>query len=258
MSWGAVAMIGGAIIGGVASNSAASKSASAAKNASNQAAQAAENELEMQREARDEARKIFTPYSQEGAAARRLYNGAMGIGVGGSTDPAALASARSAYDTSFESSPYWRDAQFATGQAMNALQSTNAAMGRGGSINSGKALRAASDIQQGYRGQATQNYLSSLGGIVDTGLTADSGIASGGQTYANNAGNALRNSAALQGQYGLASAAAYGNSMSDIAGFAGYAGGQSYFRNQKPNTGGGSRNTFDWSVQPVPTFGGGG
>lgn len=238
----AAVMIGSAVIGGVASSSAASKSSSAAKSASNQAAQAAANELAMQREARDEARTIFTPYSKEGTAARRLYNGAMGIGVGGSTDPAALASARNDYDSNFEASPFWRDAQYATGEAMNALQSTNAAMGRGGSINSGKALRAASDIQQSYRGQATQNYLSSLGGIVDTGLTADSGIASGGQTYANNAGNALRNSAALQGQYGLAGAQAYGQAASDIAGLAGYVGsnwgswspgGQSYFNKQQ-------------------------
>ncbi len=231
----AAAIIGSAVIGAGVSASAASKQAKAAKNAANQAAATASQEMEMQREARDEARKIFTPYSQEGAAARRIYNGAMGIGVGGSTDPAALAAARADYDTSFEASPFWRDAQYATGQAMNALNSTNAAMGRGGSINSGKALRAASDIQQGYRGAATQNYLTSLGGIVDTGLVADSGIASGGQAYANNAGNALRNATALQGQYNMAGANAWADAASNIAGFAGYAAGN--WPGSKGNTG---------------------
>lgn len=220
----------------------ANKQASAAKKASSQAAATANQEMELQREARDEARKIFTPYSQEGAQARRMYDAAMGIAPAAGTSASAgvvgadtLAAARSAYDSGFEASPYWRDAQYASGEALNALQSTNAAMGRGSSINSGKALRAASDIQQGYRGAATQNYLNSLGGIIDTGLTADSGIASGGQTYANNSGNALRNATALQGQYGMAGAAAYGNAASDIAGVAGYAmgnyrpGGQNYF-----------------------------
>jgi len=229
-----VALLGAAVVGG-ASIYSANKQASAAKKAGQMASEAASQEIALQREARDEARKIFTPYSQEGAAARRLYNSAMGIGVGGSTDPTALAEARSDYDTAFEASPFWRDAQYGADQAMNALRSTNGAMGRGSSINSGKALRAASDIQTGYRGQATMNYLNSLGGIIDTGLTADSGIASGGQAYANNAGNAIRNAASVQGNAAMAGAQAWGNAASDIAGFAGYAlgnykpGGTGYF-----------------------------
>lgn len=231
-----VALLGAAVVGG-ASIYSANKQSSAAKKASAAATDAASQEIALQREARDEARKTFQPYSQEGAAARRLYNGAMGIGVGGSTDPSALAAARSDYDAGFEASPFWRDAQYGTGQAMNALMSTNAAMGRGSSINSGKALRAASDIQTGYRANATQNYLSSLGGIIDTGLTADSGIASGGQTYANNAGNAIRNAAGVQANATMAGAQAWGNAASDIAGLAGYMygnyrpGGSSYFGN---------------------------
>ena len=196
----------------------ANKGAKAAKQASQQAAQAADKEIALQREARDEARQIFTPYSQEGAAARSMINGAMGVGPA-----AAVASGRAAYDQGFDASPYWRDAQYGAEQSLNALRSTNAAMGRGSAINSGKALRAAQDIQTGYRGQATQNYLSSLVGVADMGLTADSGIASGGQAYANNSGNAIRNAAAMQGQYGMAGAQAYANAASDIGGFAGYA-----------------------------------
>lgn len=236
-----VAIIGAAVTAGTSIYS-ANKQSSAAKKASQAATDASNQEIALQREARDEARKIFTPYSQEGAAARRLYNGAMGVGVGGSTDPTALAAARSDYDTAFEASPFWRDAQYGTGQAMNALMSTNAAMGRGSSINSGKALRAASDIQTGYRANATQNYLSSLGGIIDTGLTADSGIASGGQTYANNAGNAIRNAAGVQANATMAGAQAWGNAASDIAGFIGYGlgqwkpGGNKYFRPSTPST----------------------
>ena len=233
-----VALVATAVTAG-ASIYSAYKQASAAKKASQAATDAANQEIELQREARDEARKIFTPYSQEGAAARRMFNGAMGIAptgtMPGGTGADTLEAARAAYDQGFEASPFWRDAQYGAGEAMNALRSTNAAVGRGSSINSGKALRATQDIQTGYRGQATQNYLSSLNGIIDTGLTADSGIASGGQTYANNSGNAIRNAAGVQANAAMAGAQAWGNAASDIAGVAGYAlgnyrpGGSNYF-----------------------------
>lgn len=233
-----VALIGAAVTAGATIYS-ANKQASAARKAAQIAGETADKEIALQREARDEARKIFTPYSQEGAAARRMYNGAMGIAPGGATGPAgadSLAAARAAYDSGFEASPFWRDAQYGASEAFNALRSTNAAMGRGSSINSGKALRATQDIQTGYRGQATQNYLASLGGIIDNGLTADSGIASGGQAYANNSGNALRNAAGIQANATMTGAQAWGGAASDIAGLAGYLagnyrpGGNSYYQ----------------------------
>jgi len=242
-----LAILGAAGIGAAASMSAAKSQSKAAREASAAARDAANQEIQLQREARDEARKIFTPYSQEGSAARRMYNAAMGIAPAAGTSAGAgvagadtLGAARAAYDAGFDASPYWRDAQYGAGEAMNALMSTNAALGRGGSVNSGKALRATQDIQTGYRGQATQNYLASLAGISDTGLVADSGIASGGQNYANMSGNALRQAAALQGQYGLAGAAAMGQGYANAAGFLGYGlgnyrpGGQSYFSYTPP------------------------
>ena len=234
-----VALIATAVTAG-ASIYSANKQSSAAKKASQQAAQTASEQIALQREAYDNADRILTPYSTEGNSARRMYNAAIGVAPTGTGDT--ITAARSDYDTGFDNSPFWRDAQYATGQAMNALQSTNAAMGRGGSINSGKALRAASDIQEGYRGNATQNYMNSLAGVAGTGFQADTGRASGGQTFANNASNALAQSSALQGQYGMQGAQAWGNAASDIAGLAGYVagnyqrGGQNYFRPQT-NTG---------------------
>lgn len=251
------AIIGSAVIGAGASAASASAQSKAAKKASQQAAATASEQIALQREAYDNADRILTPYSTEGNSARRMYNAAIGVAPTGTGDT--IGAARSDYDAGFNNSPFWRDAQYATGQAMNALQSTNAAMGRGSSINSGKALRAASDIQEGYRGGATQNYLNSLAGVAGTGFQADTGRASGGQNFANSASNALAQSSALQGQYAMQGAQAWSNAASDIAGFAGYAagnlpprGGQNYFRPQ--NTGG----TYDWTVQQVPTFGGGG
>lgn len=256
----AIATVAAAAIGAGASMSAADKAAKATKSASKSAAATADKELAFQQKARDEARAIFTPYSREGAAARRMYNAAMGVAPAAATSTGAgvagadtLDAARAAYNSGFEASPYWQDAQYATGQAMNALRSTNAALGRGSSINSGKALRAASDIQQGYRGQATQNYLTSLNGISDTGMTADSGIASGGQVYANNASNAIRNASQLQQQYTMAGAQAYGGAMSNLAGIAGWTAGQfnqptNYLTAYQPAP------TAAWNPTPLPAL----
>lgn len=143
-----------------------------------------------------------------------------------------LAKAQADYNSAFENSPYWKDAQYSTQQAMDAMRSTNAAMGRGSTINSGRALRGASDIQMGYRGQATQNYLSSLSGISGTGFQADSGRASGGANFANNASNALAQSA--QGQATAAYARGQGtqNAISDLIGLGGFLAGQYGNRSQ--------------------------
>lgn len=226
------AILGAAIIGGAASVYSANKASSAASKASKTASQTADKEIALQREARDEARKVLTPYAEEGGQARRMYNAAHGIAPAGADT---IEAARAAYDAGFEASPYWRDAQHGSAESMNALVSTNAAAGRGGSINSGKAMRAASDILTGYRGGATTNYLAALGGVADTGFAADSGIASGGQVYANNAGNALRHASGIQANASMAQGQAYGDAASNIATLAGYAagnyqpGGQNYF-----------------------------
>ena len=201
----------------------ASKSAKATKKAAQiaaaQAEAASQRELAFQQQARDKADQVYAPYSKEGAAARRMYNAAMGVdtmsgGVGGDT----LAAARADYDRNFEASPFMGDARYGAEQALNALRSTYAATGQG---ISGKMQRAASDIQQGYRAGATQNYLASLGGIADAGGNADRDLVSTYQGFANNSSNAVRSAAAQQGQYGMMGAQAGANAASDIAGYAG-------------------------------------
>lgn len=220
-------------VGAAATVYAGNQASSAAKSASKQAAATADKEIALQQQAYDNARTTLTPYSQEGAQARRMYNGAMGIAPTAGADT--LDAARAAYDSGFTNSPYWQDAQYGADQAMNALMSTNAAEGRGGSINSGKALRAAEDIQTGYRGQATQNYLTSLAGVAGTGFQADTGIASGGQTFANTASNALSQASQQQGQYAMTGATAAGGAAAGVANSINYAlgnyqpGGTNYF-----------------------------
>lgn len=221
----ATAIIGSAVIGAGAAGSASNKAAKAAQAAGQQQSQAAtqaaqvqadsskeaaeisakaqieaaniaaqqqreglDKQLAFQQQGYDIAEREFRPWVKEGDQARAMYNSAFGVNP---TNGQTLADARGQFDAGFENSPYWRDAQYSTTQALNALNSTDAAMGKGG-LNSGKAQRAAGDLVNNFRGNATNMYLNALGGIVDLGVTGATGVASAGQTLANNNAGAIR------------------------------------------------------------------
>lgn len=281
----------------------ASKQANAAKDAASMQAASADKSLQLQKESYANADRILTPYSQEGAAARRMYNAllgvptanaaparpasAMGTGqpgspdwqaylqqnpdlqaymdrngfgkVGGSTveeflsnhwntygqregrtlptfadtpapgmGPGAggdqIAADREMAMSAFRASPYSTIARDSAQRGTNALFSTAAAMGRG--VNSGKTMRAAADWNNTAQNNALVSYMGSLGGVADTGYNADSGRASGGQTFANNASNALAAQANAQAQGRLGAANAWANGLSNAAGFIGWGAGQ--------------------------------
>lgn len=299
------AIIGASVIGAGASVYGASKQAGAAKDAANIGAQSAQQQLAQQERAYQNADRILTPYSQEGAAARRMYNALLGVptaqtapqqvqtGLLGSSqtgskelddfiaanpglqqywsswetgkgsgkhrvlfgdfngyaldeyrkqvgrDPAAggytaqqtpamqqqdVANARDEAMSAFRASPFSTIARDSAQRGTNALFSTAAAMGRG--VNSGKTMRAAADWNNTAQNNALVSYMGSLGGIADTGYNADSGRASGGQTFANNASNALAAQANAQAQGRLGSANAWANGLSNAAGFIGWGAGQ--------------------------------
>lgn len=216
----AAAVVGSAVVGAGASIAAGNKQAKAAKDAANMQREAASEEIAFQREARDDANRILTPYSNLGNQARDRYYAARGLTP--STAGYTTGAAANDYENSFLASPDWQDAQYSTAQALGALQSTNGALGRGSAINSGKALRAASDITQGYRAAARSGYDNALLSAVDLGVMGDSGRASGGQNFANNAASATRSAAQQAGQYGLAAANAQANGLAGAAAFGSY------------------------------------
>jgi len=224
MGLATAATLAASAIGAHAASKASSKQASAINNAANQQAQSSAEQIALQREARDEAKKILTPYVTEGDSARRMLNSAYGVAPTGEGD--SLEGARADFDAGFEASPFWKNAQDATAKALAALRSTNAALGRGSSINSGKAMRAAADINQNYRGGATSEYIAGLGGIADRGFDASAGIASGGVNFANSASSTMAQSAANQGNLAMAAANAKYQGASDAAGFLGWGAGQ--------------------------------
>lgn len=287
----------------------AKKQADAAKDAANIGAQSTQQQLQMQRDAYANADRILTPYSQEGAQARRMYNALLGVGTAdaapaqplqtgllgssqtgsmelddfiaanpglrqywsswetgkgsgrhrvlfgdfngyaldefqksrgrapaqggyapdapqmgtvGATDR--IAADREAALSVFRASPYSTIARDSAQRGTNALFSTAAAMGRG--VNSGKTQRAASDWNNTAQNNALVSFMGSLGGVADTGYNADSGRASGGQTFANNASNALAAQANAQAQGRLGSANAWAQGLSNAAGFIGWGAGQ--------------------------------
>jgi hypothetical protein len=231
----------------------ANKQSKAAKSASAQAAAGADREIAFQREARDRAEQLFGPDMRAGDVASRMINGAMGVdtmsgGAGGDT----LGAARADYYRGFDASPFMEDARYGAEQSLNALRSTNAAMGRGSPINSGKALSAAFDIERLSRHGATQNYLASLGATADRGFNASTNIGNAYQGFASGAGNAVSRATALQGQGGLAAARAQAEGLADASGFILY--GLGNYQRQKPPT---ARNAVS-AIKPVsfktPTY----
>lgn len=112
-----------------------------------------------------------------------------------------------------------------------ALQSQErGAAARGGFMGGGAdADRIA--LATGLAGQAANDYWSKLAGRANQGYSAVSNIGAAGQTFANNAGNALANAADAR-------ASSYGN----IANTAGAVGGlfTNWYGNQQANNPGGS------------------
>jgi hypothetical protein len=154
----------------------------------------------------DRATAQMQPMVNDSTTPNNLVRGALGI------DP----SQAGAYNTAYNGSFYKNEADYNTAKAHNALVSTNAALGKGGAINSGKALRAAG--QQGYElaMAGREAHLTGLKGYVDRGDAARTGIANAAMGVGSQAANAFANQGnalsqiALQRGQGLQDAAATG------------------------------------------------
>lgn len=217
----AAAIVGAAVVGGVASNMAASKSSSAIESASQNSVQEQQREFDVLQQAQ-------RPYQQTGVAAlnqlARLYGlsapGAdptMGTGAFGSSAPITGANSARAqnpadfrngyvprtpvtidsatgavtptqgapdYSSFFESPDY----QFALKQGLNAVQNSAAAAG---GLYSGNALRGITDYGQGLASQQYNNYANRLAAIAGIGQTAANQIGVGAVTTGANVGNTL-------------------------------------------------------------------
>lgn len=108
--------------------------------------------------------------------------------------------AQNAFDTFRNSTGY----QFRLGEGMNALNSGYAGAG---TLQSGAAMKAATEYGQNFASNEFGNYMGYLGNQQGVGLSGASALAGVGQNYANtisannnNAGDAAANAALIKGQ----------------------------------------------------------
>lgn len=170
----AAAVIGAAVVGGVASNMAANKQAGAANNAANAQLTAAQ-----------QARADQAPWRQAGVTAL----GQLGelTATGGDLN-------RNFSMSDFQADPGY---QFRMDQGMKALQGTAAAKG---GLLSGGAAKASLEFAQGLGSQEYQNAFGRFEAQNNDRYNRLASLAGLGQTAAS-----------TSGQFGLAGAAGYGN-----------------------------------------------
>lgn len=215
----AAALIGSAVIGGIASSSSASKAAKAQQNAANQASQ-------LQKDQYAQTRADLAPYRDTGTAALGQYQGLLGMN-GKDAQSAAL--------SQYTESPFLSQLVNRTGQAVDASRAA-----RGGLFSGGTAQEIGDRTGQLYLGDYN-NYLSRVGGLVDTGVgaatttgqfgqnaaagQAQSAMAAGNAkaggyiNAANGVNNALNQGASLYGAY---KGGAFGNQFTPDGHQAGY------------------------------------
>jgi hypothetical protein len=193
---GIVGSIGGALIGGSATNSAAKKQADAARYAT-----------DLQRDIFDTTREDQTPYREAGYAALSRLGGLTDDGMIGPQD--------------VMNEPGY---QFGLQRGMDAVEQGAAA--RGG-LYSGAAGKELAQFGNDYAStkyndawnrqqQMSGNRWNRLAGLAGIGQTANNQVATQGANYANNAGNIAMSNANAQGAAGMQQAGMWGNAINGV------------------------------------------
>ena len=158
---GAAAIIGGDVIGGVATAWGASQAAGAQESAAQSAQQT-------QMQMFNVAQGNLAPYMKLGSNALPMYNALLGIGgPGGGTSGAPNTQQ---IMTALQNMPGY---QFTNYYGQQAVQNGMAARGLG---TSGAALAAGAQFATGLANQNYQTYLGDLAGAVGTGENAAAGV----------------------------------------------------------------------------------
>lgn len=191
----AVAIIGAAAVGGVATYA-------ASKNASKTVQKTADKNNALQADIYGQNKAALSPYMSAGGPATAAIQSLLGL-----SGPDAAAQQQGALNT-------WRGAtgyqdQFAEGQ-----RGALAGYGRAGMLDSGAALKGLTRYGQSQANQSFGNYYSMLAQQQNVGLTGASALAGVGQNYAN-ATSANNNAAAeTSANAGLAGAGAINGVLS--------------------------------------------
>ena len=211
MTWGIVASVGGAVVGGLISSSGARSAASTQADAANRAA-------DLQRQTYEEQTKLNAPYREAGITGQNRLMELLGLG--GNTGAAGYGK----YAKDFSTQDFQQDPGYAfrLSEGQKALDRTAAA--RGGLI-SGGALKAATRYGQDMGSQEYQNafnryqinrtnQLQPLGNLQNVGVNATNQQAAQAGQYGTNAANAITQGgqAVAAGQMGAANS--IGNAIS--------------------------------------------
>ncbi len=202
----AAAIVGSAVVGGLASSVASGKASNAQQQSANDAnalaKQTSDQQIALQREMFNKNIELQQPSIDAGNTARNRLMQLMGLSAGGA-DNGSLMKDFSMAD--FEADPGY---QFRQDQGQQALERSAAA--RGG-LMSGAALKDTARFSQGLASQeyqsafdrfksnreSKQNPLLSLAGSAQV---ASSALGNAGSNFANSAGSALGNYSATAGQ----------------------------------------------------------
>ena len=163
----AVAAVGAAAVGGIASAVIGSE---ASQNAAKKITGAETLATNVEEQQFQQTQANLAPFLNAGTAALPTLQGLLGIG-GQPPNP-----------TAFTSSPGY---QFMLGQGTQAVQ--NAASATGG-VKSGNTLKSLTQYGQGLANQTYQQYLNNVGGVVGMGQSAANQIGNFGQTTAAEVG----------------------------------------------------------------------
>lgn len=229
----AAAMIGGAVIGGVASNMEANKESSAARNAANAQTQAANQSIAEQQREYDQSRADQLPFLQAGYGALDKENALLNGDFSG-----------------FQNSP---DYQFSLNQGIGALDKSAAARG---SLYSGGHSQDLTSFAEGTANQFLNSYWNKLAGQAGQGQTTANSLGELGANTANNigkymtdAGDARASSYLQQGHIDAQRIAAFGHIGSNLLGY--YTNRGSTSAANDPYSGYNLFNSGTYNVQPL-------
>lgn len=146
-----------------------------------------------------------------------------GMGQPGADPTATPAETQEQAWAAFEASPWGK---IGTMEAEQARDNFIASAGAQGSALSGRTARGMAEVSEEAKLRNFGGYYGALGGVADRGYSADTGIASGGQTFANNASNITQQAGANAADFSMMKGQNQANTAGDLASWIGWGMGQ--------------------------------
>lgn len=146
-----------------------------------------------------------------------------GMGQPGADPTATAAETQEQAWAAFEASPWGK---IGTMEANNARDAFIASAGAQGSALSGRTARGMAEVSEEAKLRNFGGYYGALGQVTDRGYSADTGIASGGQTFANNASNITQQAGANAADFSIMKGQNQANTAGDLASWIGWGLGQ--------------------------------